>query len=179
MNLHRTLVALACFFIVLPLLSCGGKDSGEQYEYQRFEGFNDRDTLKRNFDDVVRGRLSADGVISSLNEPAAPPIDDCDSLDDHGEKIKCKNQKLLHEVCNNTINLVSQANLSISARARVEELNKECDFATAMVEATDPAEFFAVASETFFEKPKQLRAKHPQLYNELSNYYKIDPSEWF
>lgn len=33
--------------------------------------------------------------------------------------------------------------------------------------ATNPAEFFAVATECFFEKPIPLRRKHPQLYEEL------------
>lgn len=44
--------------------------------------------------------------------------------------------------------------------------------------ATNPAEFFAVASETFFEKPVQLKKKHPELYEELQGFYKVDPSEW-
>jgi len=44
--------------------------------------------------------------------------------------------------------------------------------------ATNLAEFFAVATETFFEKPKQLRHKHPELYDELKNYYKLDPMNW-
>jgi Mlc titration factor MtfA (ptsG expression regulator) len=44
--------------------------------------------------------------------------------------------------------------------------------------ATNPAEFFAVATETFFEKPKQMKKKHPELYEELKNYYKIDPVTW-
>jgi MtfA peptidase len=44
--------------------------------------------------------------------------------------------------------------------------------------ATNPAEFFAVATETFFEKPFQMKKKHPELYNELKHYYKLDPSEW-
>lgn len=44
--------------------------------------------------------------------------------------------------------------------------------------ATNPAEFFAVATETFFEKPVQLQKKHPELYQELLNYYKTDPLEW-
>ena len=44
--------------------------------------------------------------------------------------------------------------------------------------ATNPAEFFAVATESFFEKPKQLQKKHPELYAELQEYYNIDPSEW-
>ncbi len=44
--------------------------------------------------------------------------------------------------------------------------------------ATNPAEFFAVVTEAFFEKPKQLKKKHPELYRELSSYYNLDPAEW-
>jgi Mlc titration factor MtfA (ptsG expression regulator) len=44
--------------------------------------------------------------------------------------------------------------------------------------ATNPAEFFAVASETFFEKPRQLRRKHPELFDELQKFYQVDPLEW-
>jgi len=45
--------------------------------------------------------------------------------------------------------------------------------------ATNAAEFFAVASETFFEKPKQMKKKHPKLYEELRIYYNLDPIKWF
>ncbi len=38
------------------------------------------------------------------------------------------------------------------------------------------AEFFAVATEAFFEKPRQMRAKHPALYGVLSDYYRSDPA---
>ncbi len=44
--------------------------------------------------------------------------------------------------------------------------------------ATNPAEFFAVSTETFFEKPKQLQDKHPDLYEELRSYYKVNPLDW-
>ena len=44
--------------------------------------------------------------------------------------------------------------------------------------ATSPAEFFAVATETFFERPQKLRAQEPDLYRELSLYYRIDPAAW-
>jgi hypothetical protein len=44
--------------------------------------------------------------------------------------------------------------------------------------ATNPAEFFAVATETFFEKPRPLRRKHPELYNALKDYFHLDPAEW-
>jgi hypothetical protein len=42
--------------------------------------------------------------------------------------------------------------------------------------ATDPAEFFAVVTEAFFEKPKALKASHPQLYAELMKFYRQDPT---
>lgn len=44
--------------------------------------------------------------------------------------------------------------------------------------ATDPAEFFAVATEAFFEKPLKLQQKHPELYQELKNFYRQDPARW-
>jgi Mlc titration factor MtfA (ptsG expression regulator) len=44
--------------------------------------------------------------------------------------------------------------------------------------ATDPAEFFAVATECFFEKPRQLCKKHPKLYEALKQFYKQDPAVW-
>jgi len=45
--------------------------------------------------------------------------------------------------------------------------------------ATNPAEFFAVATETFFEKPQRLLKKHPALYRLLQRYYQLDPVQWF
>lgn len=44
--------------------------------------------------------------------------------------------------------------------------------------ATNPAEYFAVATETFFEKPYQLKAKRPTLYAELQTFYQLDPASW-
>lgn len=44
--------------------------------------------------------------------------------------------------------------------------------------ATNPAEFFAVVTETFFEKPRQLKQKWPELYEETSGFYGLDPVEW-
>jgi Mlc titration factor MtfA (ptsG expression regulator) len=44
--------------------------------------------------------------------------------------------------------------------------------------AEDPAEFFAVATETFFERGLELSRRHPQLYAELRRFYRQDPTEW-
>lgn len=66
--------------------------------------------------------------------------------------------------------------------AAFEELRNDTIFGNETVldsyGATSPAEFFAVATETFFEKPHQLRAKHPELYDELRRYYHQDPVEY-
>lgn len=44
--------------------------------------------------------------------------------------------------------------------------------------AQDPAEFFAVATETFYEKPEKLKKHYPELYSQLSAYYGVDPVTW-
>jgi len=44
--------------------------------------------------------------------------------------------------------------------------------------ATNPAEFFAVVTETFFEKPKQLSRKWPELYELMVDFYRLDPLAW-
>ncbi len=44
--------------------------------------------------------------------------------------------------------------------------------------ATNPPEFFAVATEAFFERPCALRAHHPKLYAQLQNYFRQDPVEF-
>ena len=43
--------------------------------------------------------------------------------------------------------------------------------------ATNPAEFFAVSTETFFEQSERLRREHPELYATLAEYYRQDPAE--
>ncbi len=44
--------------------------------------------------------------------------------------------------------------------------------------AESPAEFFAVATECFFVKPRPLRDRHPVLYEELVRYYRQNPASW-
>jgi Mlc titration factor MtfA (ptsG expression regulator) len=42
--------------------------------------------------------------------------------------------------------------------------------------ATDPGEFFAVATELFFDRSADLREQHPELYEVLAGYYRQDPA---
>lgn len=42
--------------------------------------------------------------------------------------------------------------------------------------ATNPAEFFAVVTECFFEQGPQLKRRHPELYAQLQGFYGQDPA---
>lgn len=43
---------------------------------------------------------------------------------------------------------------------------------------TSPPEFFAVATESFFEKPVAMKDQLPDLYNQLRIFYRSDPATW-
>jgi MtfA peptidase len=43
--------------------------------------------------------------------------------------------------------------------------------------AKNPAEFFAVVTECFFERPRALRARHPALYEQMRQYYQQEPAD--
>jgi Mlc titration factor MtfA (ptsG expression regulator) len=44
---------------------------------------------------------------------------------------------------------------------------------------TSKAELIAVASERFFTVPGRLMHYHPELYDVLAAYYRLDPTRWF
>ena len=44
--------------------------------------------------------------------------------------------------------------------------------------AEDEAEFFAVVSEKFFERPAAFRAAHPGIYALMQEFYGLDPAIW-
>ena len=43
---------------------------------------------------------------------------------------------------------------------------------------TNEAEFFAVAVECFFDRPRPMQRRHQALYDILKNYFKQDPAKW-
>lgn len=49
--------------------------------------------------------------------------------------------------------------------------------------ATNPAEFFAVATETYFDRPVEMRQHHPDLFAQLEGFYgpahTLVPDDWF
>ncbi|WP_439134901.1 zinc-dependent peptidase [Pseudomaricurvus sp.] len=67
------------------------------------------------------------------------------------------------------------------ARVLSKEYERLCQHHDDVIDAygaTSAAEFFAVVTETFFEKPTQLKREHPKLYQQFRLYYQLDPVEW-
>lgn len=44
--------------------------------------------------------------------------------------------------------------------------------------ATEPAEFFAVLTETFFQQPAHLREEQPRVYETLCDFYRLNPLDF-
>ncbi len=44
--------------------------------------------------------------------------------------------------------------------------------------STNPTEFFAVATEVYFDQPKNLQKVAPDVYRLINLFYELDPAEW-
>lgn len=67
------------------------------------------------------------------------------------------------------------------ARVLGREYEQLCQHGSDVIDnygATSPEEFFAVASEAFFEMPLALHHHHPELYEQLQRFYRLDPLSW-
>lgn len=60
----------------------------------------------------------------------------------------------------------------------VQEIQQHPDQAIDDYGATSPPEFFAVCTESFFEKPHLLKEFWPDLYQQMVSYYQVDPVAW-
>src|SRR5437016_8497235 len=116
------------------------------------------------WDDTLKGgRDPADGVNVVLHE-FAHQLDDEDSHADGAP-------------------LLSGGTLRTWGRVLSDEYARlQQDAAADRASVLDPygaenkAEFFVVATETFFEKPVQLERDHPELYAQLKQFYRQDPA---
>ncbi len=88
-------------------------------------------------------------------------------------------------IVNGTPLLGSRACYIVWARVLGDEYRALCE-AVSRGEATlidpygaeDASEFFAAATECFFERARLLCARHPVLYGTLRDYYRLDPAAW-
>ena len=66
-------------------------------------------------------------------------------------------------------------------RTLISATRVDADEATALdsYAAENPAEFFAVMSEAFFQTPQVVRSHYPAVYEQLALFYRQDPrGDW-
>lgn len=68
--------------------------------------------------------------------------------------------------------------LSAEYRRHIRNLERNHQTLMDAYGAANLAEFFAVATEYFFERPGELKNKHPELYEQLVLFYKQNPAEY-
>jgi Mlc titration factor MtfA (ptsG expression regulator) len=135
------------------------------------------------FEDVLSGESQDTSKIvlswRDIKEPAA-----------HGEIVNV----VLHEFAHYLDNSVDGAFTDIEDRREAleawhdvleSEFNAHCDALEAgeptLIDpdgAEHPAEFFAYATEVFFEAPQPMQSRHPHLYEGLKSAYGLDPAAW-
>ena len=62
--------------------------------------------------------------------------------------------------------------------AALQRLRQEPSTVIDAYGVTEPAELFAVVTEVFFERPRELAAEAPAVYSELAGLYGVDPTAW-
>ncbi len=62
--------------------------------------------------------------------------------------------------------------------AALQRLRQEPSTVIDSYGASEPAEFFAVVTEAFFERPMELAAEAPEVYGELAGLYGVNPMGW-
>ena len=124
-----------------------------------------RGVLVLSWDDVVKGaRDPRDGHNVVLHEFAHA----LDQEDGEGDGAPILSQRARYRPWAEVLGRAYQALVEDEARHRKTIIDT--------YGATNPAEFFAVVTETFFERPVALRRQHPELYEQLALYYKQDPA---
>lgn len=112
------------------------------------------------------GRNAMDGRNVALHE-FAHVLDMADGVTDGTPPLQSKNEyRRWHEVMT----------------GEYQRLITDAEFGHATLldvyGATNVAEFFAVATEAFFERGQLMRAMHPNLYEVLRSFYQHDPATW-
>ena len=149
---------------------------------------------------VQRAQTGEDGVVHEWDDelageswPGGPVVLSWEALDDSGSVAEGGANVVIHEFAHKLDMMAGEADgvpplPSRAARERwIEVFDAEFDRFCKSVDAgketfLDPyaaeheAEFFAVASEAFFESPNALRREYARLYGLFKDFYRQDPA---
>lgn len=116
--------------------------------------------------DTKHGAKSYDDGHNVVIHEFAHQLDQETGLANGAPFLKHKNQRCWSQVLSKEFEVLKQQ----ASRGEETLLN--------YYGATNPAEFFAVASEVFFERPMDMQNYHPHLYSQLQGLYHVDPVVW-
>jgi len=150
---------------------------------------------------VKRTQTDEDGVVHEWDDelageswPGGPVVLSWEALDDSGSVAEGGANIVIHEFAHKLDMMAGEADgvppmPSREARERwIEVFDAEFDRFCRQIEANgktflDPyaseheSEFFAVASEAFFESPRALKKDFPRLYGLFRDFYRQDPAQ--
>lgn len=114
------------------------------------------------WDDVLTGAADSGDAHNVVIHELAHKIDFLDGAADGTPPMSIRERRVWGEI-------FGHAFTEQKARAARGERSFLRDYAI-----TNEAEYFAVATEAFFEKPKQLQHALPEVYEELARFYNLD-----
>jgi len=124
-----------------------------------------RGAVVLSWDDVVHGVSDIHDGRNLVFHEFAHQLDDEDGLGDGAPRLP-----------KGSMYLPWARVLSREYRSLIESLRRQRPTLIDAYGATNPAEFFAVVTEFFFEKPEQLKSRYPELYEQLRLFYLQDPA---
>jgi Mlc titration factor MtfA (ptsG expression regulator) len=120
------------------------------------------------WDAVKHGAVHPDDGLNVVFHEFAHKLDMLDGEADGVPPLKSKAEyKIWHEVCEREYNHLAR------------RTNRGLESFLDDYGATHPAEFFAVATEYFFEKSGEMKRRRPKLYGVLSGFFRQDPAVRF
>jgi Mlc titration factor MtfA (ptsG expression regulator)/thioredoxin-like negative regulator of GroEL len=119
------------------------------------------------WDHVLAGGQNADQGRNVVFHEFAHHLDDLDGLMDGVPPLGSRDDyRRWHEVTQNEFERLARA------------ANRNAATLLDQYGATSRTEFFAVATECFFQRPEALRRRHRELYDVLGMFYRLDPAAW-
>jgi Mlc titration factor MtfA (ptsG expression regulator) len=164
-RLHSILVYPSAF--LAPVRHAVGEVAGIETDEERIGESWSAGSLVVSWEDVVADIEDAEAGCSVLIHEFAHQLDEEESL---GEGVPALDSSRAYRSWQQVFSREYEAHCAAVDGGRRTLLDEYA--------AESPAEFFAVASETFFLLPVDLRMRHPELYRELAAFYRQDPAGW-
>ena len=150
-----------------PVRHAVGEVAGIETDEERIGESWSAGSLVVSWEDVVADLEAPDAGCSVLIHEFAHQLDEEESM---GEGVPALGSGRAYRSWQEVFSREYEAHCAAVDRGRRTLLDEYA--------AESPAEFFAVASETFFLLPRDLRMRHPDLYRELSSFYRQEPATW-